>query len=115
MSEELFGSGILLDETLDFTIDPTGDLSFESGTDELEKDLSLQMIFSLSEYTGKPPSGNVEEQVLHDARIIALADSRISSVDRERSTVTYGRDRDELQVQLLVRASGEEQELVFNL
>lgn len=110
-----FGSGIALDENLDFEVDPTGDLAATSGSDELEKDLSFQMIFSLSDFVGRPPTGNLAPKVLDTATRVATADERVSSVNQERSSIEFSRDREDLQVEIFVRTNNEEQRLVFNL
>lgn len=112
---ERFGTGIHLDEQLDFSVDPSGDLQAERGLDELQKDLSFQMIVNLQQFIGQPPSGNIEAKVINIAAKIALADSRVSSVDRENSSVTLGPLREKITIDLIVRTVDGERELIFNV
>lgn len=112
---ERFGSGIHLDEQLDFSVDPSGDLQAERGLDELQKDLAFQMIVNLQEFIGQPPSNNISAKVIGVASSIAVSDSRVSSVDKDNSSVTFNRLRDEITINLIVRTVGGEQELVFNV
>jgi hypothetical protein len=110
-----FGSGLYLDESLDFSVDTTGDLRTVDGVDELEKDLSVQMITSLQQYLGQPPSSNLNAQVFRTASNIATADARVASVNTNKSTVSFNRTRDEITLKLVVRTTSGEQELVFEV
>lgn len=115
MSDEL-GAGIALDEDLDVSVGSTGDLKNESGVDELRKDLAFNMILSLQQYLGSPPGGNLEEKVAATAYRVALADSRIESVDKGATVVRFFDSREELELIITASTVGAgEQELVFNL
>lgn len=110
-----FGTGIYLDEQLDFVVSPTGDLKTKTGADELQKDLSYNMILNLQQYLGQPPSGNLEEKVAGTARRVAEADTRIDSVLSEQTKVTFSPDREEIELIMVIRSDDAEQELVFNV
>jgi hypothetical protein len=110
-----FGDGIFLDEALDFSIDPTGDIQAARGVEELEKDLSVQMIAGLDQYLGSPPSGNLRAKVLNTATNIATADPRVLSVVADSSAISFSRNRQKLNVKLLVRTVSGQQELIFNI
>lgn len=110
---EVLGSGIALDEQLDFSVNSSGDLKSVSGSSELEKDLAFQMIISLSKYVGQPPSGNLNEKVAGTASRVARADRRVNSVTD--SNVTYSRDRREITVEMTVTTRNAQRALVFNV
>jgi hypothetical protein len=88
MSEE-FGAGIALDEDLDFTISGTGDLGTASGRDELEKDLSFQLIFSLRQHLGELVSDNLKAEVKNTAKQVVELDERVREFNESKSTVTF--------------------------
>lgn len=110
-----FGNGIFLDEALDFSIDPTGDIQAARGAKELEKDLSIQMIRGLQSYLGSPPSGNLRAKVLNTATRIAVSDGRVASVASGKSSISFSRNRQEIELKLVVRTVSGEQELIFNV
>lgn len=116
MSEEELGSGQYLDQNLDFEVDTTGDIRASDGIDEVEKDLAVQMIFSLSDFLGQQPTAETEADIKRVAYRVAIADIRVSSVDRENITVEWMREGREFDVTVpLAVETGEEYELVFNV
>lgn len=115
MTDRTFGSGVLLDENFDFEVGNTGDLQHESGVDELEKDLAMQMVISLSQYLGEPGSGNVVNKIAGTAARVALLDSRVRSVSKEKTDVKFDRVNGEIDVKLLVNTRDGERELVFEV
>jgi hypothetical protein len=88
MSDE-FGAGIALDEDLDFTISGTGDLGTTDGLDELEKDLSFQLTFSLRQHLGERRGENLKAEVKNTAKQVVELDSRVREFNESRSTVTF--------------------------
>lgn len=112
---DAFGSGIYLDERLDFAVNTAGDLRTVSGIDELEKDLSIQMIAGLRQYLGQPPTSNLDAKIFNTASNIALADTRVASVNTDQSSVSFNQTRDEMILNLVVRTVDGEQELVFEV
>jgi hypothetical protein len=110
-----FGEGLYLDDQLDFSVDPSGDLQSASGVNELQKDLSFQMIFNLEDFIGKPPSGNIEAKIINIASKVAIADSRVTSVSQEKSYVRFGDSRQSLELNLVVRTVSGEINLIFNV
>jgi len=115
MPDEEFGAGPALDENLDFFVGPTNDLAHEDGIDELEKDLSVNMIAELTEFVGPPSTPNVRSQIAQNARLTALADERISAVNKGDVDVTINENR-EISVSMTVKVSGDEEyDLVFNV
>lgn len=116
MTEENLGSGIYLDNELDFSADRSGDLRTSSGADELEKDLSFQMIISISQFLGQPPTPSVKTDVSQMASFVAEADTRISSVDRGNITVSFRNEGKEILMTVPVTTNtNENYELVFNV
>jgi len=79
--EEAFGSGIKLTEDLDLAIDGTGDIGFESGIDELGKDLAFQTKRRLDVRIGHKITNTEEEITKVKATRIIQQDERISSVE----------------------------------
>ena len=112
---EQFGAGPKLDENLDFEIGPTGDIEYVNGQEELEKDLAMQMVFTLQRFLGHPPSGNIDAKVIDVASKVATADVRVTRVDRERSSVEWADNRRRIIVKLVVVVGDETYDLVFNI
>jgi hypothetical protein len=116
MSEENLGSGQFLDQSLDLEVGSTGDIKTVSGREELEKDLAFQMIFSLEPYTGQPPTPEIEAEVKRIAYRVAIADVRVTAVDRENITVNWNTREKELDATVPVTTTTDEQyDLVFNV
>lgn len=116
MSEQNLGSGIFLDEQLDLSVGTTGDLLTVDGIDELEKDLAVQMIQSMQQYLGKTPTNTTEAEAKRTAYRTAIADVRISSVDRENIVVEWQNRTQNLRVDVPVTTNtDEEYNLVFNV
>jgi hypothetical protein len=110
-----FGSGIYLDEQLDFSVDSTGDIRGESGVSELQKDLAFQMIISLNKYLGQPPSGNLAEKVAGTAERVAEVDNRIKFVDSSKTEVSFSSDREEITLKITAKTDNGEQNLIFDV
>jgi hypothetical protein len=79
--EEAFGSGIELTQDLDLAIDNTGDIGFESGIDELGKDLAFQTKRRLNVRIGHKITNTEKEITKLKATRIIQEDERISSVE----------------------------------
>jgi len=114
MPEENLGSGLYLDSGLDFDPSERGDLRTVSGSEELQKDLAAQLLFTLDEYTGAPLEPAVRSEIRSKTVDTMLADDRVNSVDRGSITVTKP-DRNTIRIQLVLFSAGEGQELVFNI
>lgn len=114
MPEENLGAGPYLDSTLDFGVSRTGDLRHTSGSEELEKDLSFQLLIILDDFIGQPLTPELEAQVKSLTVDTITSDSRIRDVDRG-SIRLFKPDRESLTISAPVEADGQEQELVFNL
>lgn len=110
-----YGAGIYLDESLDFSVGNAGDLKHEVGVDELRKDLAIQMIIYLDQYLGRPPTGSLNAEVAGTAMRAAAADTRVQSVDREKTTVSFSPDREEITLGLTVQTDDGEHDLVFEI
>lgn len=116
MSEENLGAGQYLDEDLDFEVGPTGDIRTTSGVEELQKDLAFQMIISLSQFLGEPPTPETESEIKRMAYRVAFADLRVTGVDRNNIIVEWNHRSDAMEVTVpLTTDTGEEQELVFEV
>jgi len=114
MPEENLGSGLYLDQTLDFGVGSTGDLRHISGSSELEKDLSFQLLIILDDLMGQPLTPEVEAQVKSLTVDTILSDSRVDDIDRGSMNL-FKPNAESLIIQTLVTAGGSEQELVLNL
>lgn len=102
MSEDNLGSGPSLDEDLDFEIDETGDIRSSSGMEELQKDLSFQMMIALSQFIGENPTPELNVEVRRKVYRVAVSDERISSVDRKKINVEWYNHSQELTVSVPV-------------
>lgn len=114
MVEQNLGSGLYLDEDLDLTVDELGDIETSFGIEELQKDLSFQLIFVLDPYIGQPLTTDVVSQVRSKTVDTVTADTRVDSVDRGSMTVRKP-DPESITIQLNIFADGSEEELVFTL
>lgn len=114
MSEE-FGSGIFLDDQFDLSIDSTGDIQSTTGVDELQKDLAFQMVISMQQFRGSPPSGNLKAKISNTASQVVLGDSRINSVVRDSFTIEFSDNRESIDIRFDVRTETGQQTLVFNI
>jgi len=114
MAEENLGSGLFLDQSLDFDPSSTGDLRTVSGSEELEKDLSFQLIIILSDSIGQPITPATRSEIRSLAVDTITSDSRVDSIDRGSIELTKP-DRETIRLQAVVTAGGETRELVFNL
>jgi hypothetical protein len=116
MSEEELGAGQYLDQTLDFEIDETGDVRGAFGGAELEKDLSFQMIASLSQFLGEQPTPELESDIKRMAYRVAAADVRVSFVDRQTIEVEWEESMKQMNVSMSVTTIvDEEYSLVFDV
>lgn len=109
------GSGLSLDEELDFDPSPSGDLATNDGLQELSKDLTVVTIVELDEYLGEPPSSTIEEEVLAKAVRVIEPDDRVDYVDKRRSTASYSSDRQTIELDLAVFVNDEIFNLVVNV
>lgn len=115
MSEN-FGSGIYLDEDFDFSVDETGDTRSTSGTNELEKDLSVNLAITLDQFIGAPLTGNTETKASDRTIRTVLADDRVRNVVNDSVSVSSDENLRKIDVELsVITNSGEEQELVFTI
>jgi len=115
MTEDRLGSGPDLDKNFDFRINTVGDIASTSGVSELEKDLSIQMVLSLSDYLGEPAKSNVKNKVAGTAENVALLDSRVQSVDKTKTDVEIDRQNDQIDVKIFAQTADGQNELVFNI
>jgi len=116
MSEEELGAGQYLDQNLDFSVDETGDVRSAYGIEELEKDLSFQMIASLSQFLGERPTPELEADIKRMAYRVAAADVRVSAVDRQGIDVEWEESMKQMNVSMSVTTTvDEEYSLVFNV
>ena len=119
--EDALGSGIALGDDLDMMLEDSGDLLATSGIEELEKDLSINMIFQLtfggpdgSGYLGRPLTQEVESDILDLIRRTALSDDRINTV-RSIFVRRSPNQRNTLEIDLTVVTSLGEQNLVITV
>jgi len=119
--EDGLGSGIALDEDLDMMLSNDGDLLSVSGFEELEKDLSVNMIFQLTfggpdnaGYLGKPLTPEVKADILDLVKRTALSDDRINTVRRIVVSRPDGQ-RNVIVVDLTVVTSIEERNFIITV
>lgn len=111
-----FGSGPALDEDLDFSIDSGGDIDESSGIDELTKDLSVQLIFALEQFLGRPPTASVKSEVKNVTTQTLSADSRVQFVSSESIDVDIDRISKNIDIDVsIITIDGEEFDLVFEV
>ena len=109
-----FGSGPALDEDFDLSISGTGDIEAEDGIEELHKDLSFQLNYSLENYLGERPTTNVEAEALTTAIRVLRADTRVDTVIEQGSTASLSEDGRSLSVTMQYIANdGEERTFVY--
>jgi len=65
MSNE--GSGLSLDQNFDLVVSEVGDLDKEDGLEELQKDLAMQVAYTLRNAIGQPDSPELSSHS-HDVR-----------------------------------------------
>jgi hypothetical protein len=114
MPEDSLGSGLYLDQTLDFDINTTGDLRSSSGSAELEKDLSFQLLIILDGVKGQPLTPALRADVKDLTTNTLLSDSRVQSVDQGSMQVSKP-NPEAIRINAVVTALGTEQELVFRV
>lgn len=108
-----FGSGIFLTQDFDFEVTNTGDIRTESGVDELEKDIALQMIKEKDDLIGLPQYPNTSARISSQTREILNADPRVSQV--VSVNVKFITSLNEAEITSSVTTDNGEQELVFNI
>ncbi len=108
-----YGAGIALDRELDLEIDATGDIESVDGVDELEKDISFQLIRVLSDEVGLPISRKEESRIARLARITIEADPRISQVESLSADIRRGAQ--EIEIDASVRAGDAVEQFVFEV
>lgn len=114
MPEENLGSGLYLDQNLDFDPSTTGDLRTVDGSDELQKDLAFQLLIVLSDYIGPPLTPGTRSEIKSLTVDTILSDSRVQDLDRGSMTVTKP-NAESITIEVFVTADGGEHEMVFNL
>jgi len=114
MPEENLGSGLYLDQTLDFDPSTTGDLRTVDGSEELQKDLAFQLLIVLSDYIGPPLTPGTRAEIKTLTVDTITSDSRVDTLDRGSMQVSKPTP-ESIRIQVFVTAGGDEQELVFNL
>jgi hypothetical protein len=114
MPEKNLGSGLYLDQTLDFDPSTTGDLRTVSGSEELQKDLAFQLLIVLGDYIGPPLTPGTRAEIKSLTVDTITSDSRVDRIDRGSMQVLKP-NPNSIRIQVLVIAEGDEQELVFNL
>jgi len=115
MSDE--GSGLSLDQDFDLVISSVGDLEKEDGLEELEKDLAMQVAYTLRNAIGQPDSAELSSQIKSLSRQAVEADVRIDEVLRSSIRIRKIESGTEVTYQISMRAivSGEQEELVFDI
>jgi hypothetical protein len=115
MSDE--GTGLSLDQNFDLVISSVGDLEKEDGLDELEKDLAMQVAYTLRNAIGQPDSTELSSQIKSLSRRAVEADVRIDEVLRNSIRIRKIERGTEITYQVSMRAivSGEQEELVFEI
>jgi hypothetical protein len=114
---EEFGSGLTLDEDFDLRVDQAGDLDTESGIEELSKDLSLQLSFSLRVYLGERASENLKAEVKNTTKNVVELDTRVRRFREERSEVFFsGRGTETIELTVpIITENNESYELVVEV
>lgn len=114
MSEDNLGSGLYLDQTLDLSVNTTGDIQTVSGSKELQKDLSFQLLILLKGYTGQPLTPEVRSEIKDTTIDALLSDSRVDSVNRGAIAVQRV-GQSSIKLEVLLTALGGSQEFVFTI
>lgn len=114
MPEENLGSGLYLDQTLDFDPNETGDLRTTSGSEELQKDLAFQLLIVLQDYIGPPLTPGTRSEIKSLTVDTITSDVRVDSVDRGSMRVQKV-NPESIRISVVVTADGEREDLVFNL
>ena len=111
-----FGSGPALDENFDLSVNETGDLKSVDGVEELHKDLSFQLQYSLETYIGAGQNTNVETNALTTAIRVLNADSRVDRVIESTSGASLTEDGRTLTITMnYITNDGEEQRFVYEV
>lgn len=108
------GSGVSLDEDLDFSVGSTGDLKGVEGQEELAKDISFQLIIALQGVLGSVLTPAVEREIRDTTRSVALADPRVKSASAN-SIQVFENARDSFKISMSVVTTEGPQDLVFQL
>lgn len=77
-----FGSGIDLDQDLDLTITPSGDLATADGLDELKKDLSFRLIQALESANPGRLNQDTSDRLRAVIKGLLQEDPRVDTVNR---------------------------------
>jgi hypothetical protein len=92
MAGEL-GAGPALDQSMDFSITPDGDIAASRGEEELNKDLAFQLIIILDDLSGQQLSPDTRGQIKSLTVDTINSDTRVESVSRGSVQVeSAGRD-----------------------
>lgn len=115
MSNE--GRGLSLDQNFDLVVSEVGDLDKEDGLEELQKDLAMQVAYTLRNAIGQPDSPELSSQIKTLSRRAVEADARIDEVLRNSIEIRKIENGTEIYYRIRMRAivSGEQEELVFEI
>lgn len=107
--DELFGSGIQLDQNNDIVISSTGDVSASSGVEELSKDIAFQLQLRVRDEIGARNTKEARTRIRSIVREILLEEPRVDSVVNIETGVS---GTDEVEVVMTVIAEDEQQQLI---
>jgi len=112
--EVLLGAGQALDESFDFSIDVTGDISASRGSDELEKDIAFNTALFLEPLTGDILTNKLKSDIAETVISVAEADDRVRAVSPESISIKESVDGG-ISVSLSVDTISTVEDLVINL
>jgi len=113
-----FGKGLSLDKNFDLQLSSVGDIDSEEGIDELQKDLAVQVAFTLRNIIGQPDSPELASEIRSRSRKVIEADERVNEVIRGSIRIQrFERGRNEVRYSISVEVSTESgtEELVFEI
>lgn len=108
-----FGAGPLLTKELDFELTTTGDLEVTRGSDELQKDIALQLLIQFSDLIGSPKFSNASAKISSRTEAVLNDEPRVDSITS--IDVRLLDDANEAEVVAEVVGDGTTQELVFTI
>lgn len=114
MPEENLGSGVYVDQNLDFDPNETGDLRTISGSAELQKDLAFQLLITLDRFVGPPLTPGTRADIKSRTVDTITSDTRVDSIDRGSIRVEKP-NPESIRIEATVTAGGEQQQFVFNV
>jgi len=113
-----FGKGLSLDENFDLQLSSVGDIDSAEGIDELQKDLAVQVAFTLRNIIGQPDSPELASEIRSRSRKVIEADERVNEVIRGSISIQrFDRRRSDVRYSISVNVSTKDgiQELVFEV